>query len=73
MGSDNLFSFPLFYSVAFLKYQEINNGVIFIGMAVMFAFRTIMKWTFARENKTYLLSAVTCGLFIIGSVVYGLL
>ncbi|GAA0416049.1 DUF4181 domain-containing protein [Agaribacter marinus] len=45
---------------------------IFISMAVMFAFRTIMKWTFTKESKTYLLSAVTCGLFIVGSIVYGL-
>ncbi|PAV31496.1 hypothetical protein CIL05_02240 [Virgibacillus profundi] len=47
--------------------------LIFLGMAIMFAFRTIMKWNFTRENKTYLLSAVTCGLFIMGSVVYGLI
>ncbi|WP_228552403.1 DUF4181 domain-containing protein [Gracilibacillus salitolerans] len=44
---------------------------IFIGPGIMLAFRTIMKWKFAKQNKTYLLSAITCGLFIIGSIVYG--
>ncbi|WP_080875959.1 DUF4181 domain-containing protein [Oceanobacillus timonensis] len=46
---------------------------VFISMAVLFAFRTIMKWTYAKENKTYLLNAVTCGLFIVSSFVYGFL
>lgn len=46
---------------------------IFIGLGITFAFRTLMKWKFANQNKTYLLSAVTCGLFIIGLIVYGLL
>lgn len=43
---------------------------IFIGMTMLFAFRTIMKWIYAKENKTYLLSATTCILFILGSVIY---
>nr|WP_208586146.1 DUF4181 domain-containing protein [Gracilibacillus suaedae] len=30
----------------------------------------MMKWKFATDNQTYLLSAVTCVLFIIGSIVY---
>jgi len=45
--------------------------LIFVGMASVFAFRTIMKWIYTRESKTYLLSAVTCGLFILGLVTYG--
>ncbi|WHX28115.1 DUF4181 domain-containing protein [Virgibacillus halodenitrificans] len=44
---------------------------IFIGMTILFAFRTIMKWVYARERKTYLLSAITCVLFILGSISYG--
>jgi len=47
--------------------------LIFISPGIMFTFRTIMEWIFAKDNKTYLLSAVTSGLFIIGSVVYGIL
>ncbi|MFD2629938.1 DUF4181 domain-containing protein [Oceanobacillus kapialis] len=46
---------------------------IFIGVGLVFEFRTYMKWKFTREKKTYLLSAVTCGLFLIGSIVYALL
>src|SRR5699024_5308892 len=45
--------------------------LIFVGMAAVFAFRTIMKWIFIRESKTYLLSAITCVLFILGSFIYG--
>ena len=45
---------------------------IFISFAIMFAFQSILKWTFRKENKIYLLSAVTSGLFIIGSIVYSL-
>lgn len=45
--------------------------LIFVGMAAVFAFRTIIKWTFTRESKTYFLSAITCVLFILGTVVYG--
>lgn len=45
--------------------------LIFVGMVAVFGFRTIMQWMFTRENKTYLLSAVTCVLFILGSVTYG--
>ncbi|WP_167263051.1 DUF4181 domain-containing protein [Alkalibacillus almallahensis] len=45
--------------------------LIFIGPGITFAFRTIMKWKFTNQDKTYLLSAVTCGLFMIGSIVYG--
>lgn len=47
--------------------------LIFVGMAAVFAFRTIMKWIFTRGSKTYLLSAVTCFLFILGSVTYGVI
>ncbi|MCT2534863.1 DUF4181 domain-containing protein [Aquibacillus koreensis] len=46
---------------------------IFIGPGITFAYRTIMKWKFAKQNRTYLLSAVSCGLFIVGTIVYGLL
>lgn len=45
--------------------------LIFVGMTALFAFRTIMKWIYVRERKTYLLSAITCVLFILGSVTYG--
>lgn len=45
--------------------------IIFLGPAILFAFRTFMEWNFARQNKTYLLSTVTFVLFIIGSIVYG--
>jgi hypothetical protein len=44
---------------------------IFIVPSLMFAFRAIMKWKYSTDNQTYLLSAVTCVLFIIGSIVYG--
>src|SRR5699024_11993892 len=47
--------------------------LIFVGMTAVFAFRTIMKWIYARESKTYLLSAITCVLFILGSVIYGVI
>ena len=47
--------------------------LIFVGMAAVLAFRTIMKWMFTRESKTYLLSAITCVLFILGSVTYGVI
>ncbi|MYL46395.1 DUF4181 domain-containing protein [Virgibacillus halodenitrificans] len=47
--------------------------LIFVGMTILFAFRTIMKWVYARERKTYLLSAITCVLFILGSVTYGMI
>ncbi|TRM11984.1 DUF4181 domain-containing protein [Lentibacillus cibarius] len=43
---------------------------IIYGMIAVFTFRTIMKWIYARESKTYLLSAVTCVLFILGTVIY---
>ncbi|MFD1361718.1 DUF4181 domain-containing protein [Lentibacillus salinarum] len=55
-------------AISDFKYLRI---FIFIGMTVVFAFRTIMKWIYAKENKTYLLSATTCALFILGSVIYG--
>lgn len=45
--------------------------LIFVSMTAVFAFRTIMEWIFTRESKTYLLSAITCALFILGSVTYG--
>ena len=45
--------------------------LIFVGIVVVFAFRTIMEWVFARESKTYLLSAVTCVLFTLGLITYG--
>src|SRR5699024_12685620 len=45
--------------------------LIFGGMAAVFAFRTIMKWIVTRESKTYILSSITCVLFILGSVTYG--
>ncbi|WP_163580556.1 DUF4181 domain-containing protein [Gracilibacillus saliphilus] len=44
---------------------------LFIVPSLMFAFRAMMKWKFATDNQTYLLSAVTCVLFITGSIVYG--
>ncbi|QUW22682.1 DUF4181 domain-containing protein [Sporosarcina sp. Marseille-Q4063] len=44
--------------------------LIFVSMAAVFAFRTIMKSIFTRESKTYLLSAITCVLFILGLVIY---
>ncbi len=44
--------------------------LIFIGMTVLFAFRTGMEWIYARESKTYLLSAITSVLFILGLVIY---
>ncbi|AIF45280.1 DUF4181 domain-containing protein [Virgibacillus sp. SK37] len=47
--------------------------LIFIGMTILFAFRTIMKWVYEKERKTYLLSAITCVLFILGSVTYGMI
>lgn len=44
---------------------------IFVGMAFLFAFRTIMIWVFDRESETYILSAITCILFILESITYG--
>ncbi|WP_018930702.1 DUF4181 domain-containing protein [Gracilibacillus lacisalsi] len=44
---------------------------LFIVPSLMFAFRAIMKWKFATDNQTYLLSSVTCVLFIMGLIVYG--
>jgi len=46
---------------------------IFIVPSILFAFSTLMEWSHVKQNKTYLLSAVSCGLFIIGSVVYGII
>lgn len=46
--------------------------LIFLSGASMFAFRTFMEWKYTRENRSYLLSAVTCGLFILGSIAYWL-
>ncbi|MFD1412264.1 DUF4181 domain-containing protein [Oceanobacillus jeddahense] len=46
---------------------------IFISMTAMFAFRTIMRWIFTRENKAYLTSAITCGLFIMGAIAYSII
>ncbi|MDT8862789.1 DUF4181 domain-containing protein [Alkalihalobacillus sp. MEB130] len=46
---------------------------IFIGPGFMFAFRTFMEWKYAADKQTYLLSGVTCGLFIIGSVVFAVI
>lgn len=46
---------------------------IFIGPAMLFAYRAIMKWKYEKENKTYLLSAVTCGSFVISAIVFGTL
>lgn len=46
---------------------------IFIVPCIFFAFSTLMEWNYVKKNKTYLLSAVSCGLFIIGSIVYGLI
>lgn len=46
--------------------------LIFVGMVAVFAFRTIMQWIFTKEDKTYFLSAITCGLFTLGSVVFGI-
>ena len=43
---------------------------IFVGMTVVFAFRSIFKWIFTRESKTYLLSAITCTLSILGLLTY---
>lgn len=43
---------------------------IFVGFSITFAFSMIMEWKYARENKMYLLSALNCGLFIIGSFTY---
>ncbi|WP_280768856.1 DUF4181 domain-containing protein [Salipaludibacillus daqingensis] len=31
-----------------------------------------MEWIFRKDSQTYLLSAVSCALFIIGLFVYGL-
>ncbi|QKY71443.1 DUF4181 domain-containing protein [Lentibacillus sp. CBA3610] len=45
--------------------------LIFVGMTAVFAFRTIMKWIYQKESKTYLLSAITCVLSILGLVTYG--
>ena len=46
---------------------------IFIVPCILFAFSTLMEWNHVKQNKTYLLSAVSCGLFIIGSIAYGLI
>jgi len=46
---------------------------IFIVPCIFFAFSTLMEWNYVKQNKTYLLSAVSCGLFIIGAIVYGLI
>ncbi|MEK5068638.1 DUF4181 domain-containing protein [Sporosarcina sp. FSL K6-1508] len=46
---------------------------IFIVPCILFTFSTLMEWNYAKQNKTYLLSAVSCGLFIIGSIVYRLI
>ncbi|WP_339229305.1 DUF4181 domain-containing protein [Oceanobacillus sp. FSL K6-2867] len=61
------------FIVMIISIQEFHHLrlFIFIGMAILFAFRTIMKWNFMKESKTYFLSAVTCGLFIAGLIVYG--
>lgn len=45
--------------------------LIFVGMTAVFAFRTIMKRIYQKESKTYLLSAITCVLSILGLVAYG--
>ncbi|SDN65279.1 DUF4181 domain-containing protein [Alkalicoccus daliensis] len=47
--------------------------LIFIGPCIMYAFSTIMEWKYARSSKTYYLSAVTCVLFMIGSIIYGVI
>lgn len=47
--------------------------LIFIVPCILYAFSTLMEWSYVKQNKTYLLSAVSCGLFIIGSLVYGLI
>ncbi|HLR52486.1 MAG TPA: DUF4181 domain-containing protein [Candidatus Avamphibacillus sp.] len=66
----------LYWTSFIVMIIEINEFLnlrilIFVGMTAVFAFRTIMKWIFIRESKTYLLSAITCVLFILGSVIYG--
>jgi len=60
------------FSVMIIAVLEILHLriLIFVGMAVVFAFRTIMQWIFTKESNTYLLSSITCVLFIIGSVTY---
>ncbi|MFD1928928.1 DUF4181 domain-containing protein [Sporosarcina siberiensis] len=45
--------------------------LIFVGMVAVFSFRTIMQWIFTKEDKTYILSAITCVLLILGLVTYG--
>lgn len=45
--------------------------LIFIGLIIIFGFRTLMECIFRKENKLYVLSFVTFVLSIIGSVVYG--
>ena len=47
--------------------------LIFIVPCILFTFSTLMEWSYVKQDKTYLLSAVSCGLFIIGSIVYGLI
>lgn len=44
---------------------------VFLGLSAVFGFRTIMEWNFKRGSKIYLLSAITCGLFILGAITYG--
>jgi hypothetical protein len=66
----------LLYSISFIvmffaiyEFHQLRI-FIFIGMAALFAFRTLMKWKHAEGNRSYILSSVTCGLFVVGAVVY---
>src|SRR5699024_12460084 len=66
----------LYWTSFIVMIIEINEFLnlrifIFVGMTAVFACRTIMKWIFIRESKTYLLTALTCVLFILVSVIYG--
>ncbi|MFD2132422.1 DUF4181 domain-containing protein [Pseudogracilibacillus auburnensis] len=46
---------------------------IFMSLIISFGFQTFMEWKYAKESKQYILNAVSCGLIMIGAIVYVLL
>ncbi|GEL07045.1 DUF4181 domain-containing protein [Salisediminibacterium halotolerans] len=73
LGEQALFIISLaVVSLTFIDFHEFRV-FIFLSLIIMFAFNALMEWTFAKENKMYLLDIVTCGLLICGAIVYMLI
>lgn len=52
---------------------ESYRVLIFIIAAIMFLFRAFMQFKYEKEDKTYLLSLVSVGLFVMATIVYAML